>query len=82
LAPAPVGEGTLNLRASDTADVFVDGKKVGGSPVEGLRVRAGPHKIRFDCYDAAGNTLPGASKTVNVTADGEQSVEYSCPNPE
>lgn len=77
--PQPVGEGILNLRASDTADVFVDGKKVGGSPVEGLKVRAGSHKVRFDCYDAAGNTVPGASKTVTVPADGEQSVEYPCP---
>ncbi|MBL8920476.1 MAG: hypothetical protein JNJ54_16550 [Myxococcaceae bacterium] len=77
--PQPVGEGLLNLRASDTADVFVDGKKVGGSPIEGLKVRAGTHKVRFDCYDAAGNTVPGASKTVTVPADGEQSVEYPCP---
>jgi hypothetical protein len=77
--PQPVGEGVLNLRASDTADVFVDGKKVGGSPIEGLKVRAGTHKVRFDCYDAAGNTMPGASKTVTVAADGEQSVEYPCP---
>lgn len=77
--PQPVGEGLLNLRASDTADVFVDGKKVGGSPVEGLKVRAGAHKVRFDCYDAAGNTVPGSAKTVTVPADGEESLEYTCP---
>lgn len=77
--PQPVGEGLLNLRASDTADVYVDGKKVGGSPIEGLKVRAGTHKVRFDCYDAAGNTTPGAAKSVTVAADGEQSVEYECP---
>lgn len=77
--PQPVGEGLLNLRATDTADVFVDGKKVGGSPVEGLKVRAGAHKVRFDCYDAAGNTVPGAAKTVTVPADGEESLEYTCP---
>ncbi|MER2560042.1 MAG: hypothetical protein ABTQ32_04940 [Myxococcaceae bacterium] len=77
--PQPVGEGLLNLRATDTADVFVDGKKVGGSPVEGLKVRAGAHKVRFDCYDAAGNTIPGAAKSVTVPADGEESLEYTCP---
>lgn len=77
--PQPVGEGLLNLRATDTADVFVDGKKVGGSPVEGLKVRAGAHKVRFDCYDAAGNTVPGAAKSVTVAADGEESLEYTCP---
>lgn len=80
--PQPVGEGLLNLRASDTADVFVDGKKVGGSPVEGLKVRAGAHKVRFDCYDAAGNTIPGTAKSVTVPADGEESLEYTCPAPE
>ncbi|MCU0699052.1 MAG: hypothetical protein MUC96_21315 [Myxococcaceae bacterium] len=77
--PQPVGEGYLNLRASDTADVFVDGKKVGGSPIEGLKVKAGTHKVRFDCYDAAGNTLPGATKTVTVAADAEASVDFPCP---
>ena len=77
--PQPVGEGLLNLRASDTADVFVDGKKVGGSPIEGLKVRAGAHKVRFDCYDAAGNTVPGAAKTVTVVADSEENVEFTCP---
>jgi hypothetical protein len=74
-----VGEGVLNLRASDTADVYVDGKKVGGSPVDGLKVRAGTHKVRFDCYDTAGNTIPGAAKSVTVAADGEQSVDFECP---
>jgi len=77
--PQPVGEGLLNLRASDTADVFVDGKKVGGSPIEGLKVRAGTHKVRFDCYDAAGNTVPGTAKPVTVAADAEESIEFTCP---
>jgi hypothetical protein len=77
-----VGEGVLNLRASDTADVYVDGKKVGGSPIEGLKVKAGTHKVRFDCYDAAGNTLPGTTKTVTVAADAEESLEFACPAPE
>lgn len=75
----PAGEGSVNLRASDTADVFVDGKKVGGSPIEGLKVRAGTHKVRFDCYDAAGNTVPGATKSITVAADAEESLEYTCP---
>lgn len=77
--PQPVGEGLLNLRASDTADVFVDGKKAGGSPIEGLKVRAGTHKVRFDCYDAAGNTVPGTPKSVTVAADAEENVEFTCP---
>lgn len=72
----------LNLRASDTADVFVDGKKVGSSPVDGLKVKAGAHKVRFDCYDASGNTLPGATKTVTVAAEAEESLDFTCPAPE
>ena len=76
-AAAPVGQ--FNLRASDTADVFVDGKKVGGSPVLGHKVKPGKHKIRFDCYDGAGEARPGVSQTYEVGADGEKDVEYDCP---
>jgi len=58
--------------------VFVDGKKVGGSPIEGLKVRAGTHKVRFDCYDAAGNTIPGTAQSVTVAADAEATVDFTC----
>jgi outer membrane biosynthesis protein TonB len=78
-APAPVAEGLLNLRATDTADVFLDGKKLGGSPLLGVKAKAGPHKVRFDCYDAAGNTVAGTPQTVTVKADGEVDVEFPCP---
>ncbi len=71
--------GQLNLRASDTADVFVDGKKVGGSPVLGHKVKPGKHKVRFDCYDASGESRPGVSQTYEVIADAEKDVEYDCP---
>ncbi len=87
-APAPVApppaaaaasDAVLNLRASDTADVFVDGKRVGSSPVLGVKVKAGAHKIRFDCYDAAGNTVAGAVQTVTATAENEVDVTFPCP---
>ncbi|HEY0880688.1 MAG TPA: hypothetical protein VGD87_04105, partial [Archangium sp.] len=78
-APAPPAEGTINLRASDTADVFLDGKKLGGSPLLGVKAKAGPHKVRFDCYDAAGNTVAGTPQTVTVKADAEVDVEFPCP---
>lgn len=74
---APIGQ--LNLRASDTADVYVDGKKVGGSPILGLKVKPGKHKVRFDCYDASGEAKPGVTQTHDVAADGEKDVEYECP---
>ncbi len=70
--------GQFNLRASDTADVFVDGKKVGGSPILGLKVKPGKHKVRFDCYDATGEAKPGVSQTVEVVADGEKDFEFDC----
>jgi hypothetical protein len=72
----------LNLRATNTADVYVDGKKVGSSPLLGFKVKAGEHRVRFDCYDAAGNAIAGPMKTVAVKPDEEQDMEFTCPEPE
>ena len=78
--PRPgAGEAELNLRASDTADVFLDGKKIGASPLMGLKVKAGPHKVRFDCYDAAGNTTPGQVQPITLAPDENKIVEFTCP---
>lgn len=77
--PAPAGEGVLNLRASDTADVYLDGKKLGGAPLLGVKAKVGAHKLRFDCYDAAGNTVPGTPQTVTVKLDTETDLEFPCP---
>ena len=79
VAKAPPAEGMINLRASDTADVYLDGKKLGGSPLLGIKARVGNHKVRFDCYDAAGNTVAGPVQTVAVKADAEVDIEYPCP---
>ena len=76
--PAAV-EGLINLRATDTADVYLDGKKLGGSPLLGIKAKVGNHKVRFDCYDAAGNTVAGPVQVIAVKADGEVDVEYPCP---
>ena len=76
---APPSEGVLNLRATDTADVYLDGKKLGGSPLMGIKAKVGNHKVRFDCYDAAGNTVAGPVQTIAVKADAEVEVEYPCP---
>ena len=69
----------MTLRASDTADVYLDGRKLGSSPVSGVKARAGNHKVRFDCYDAAGNAVAGQVRVVTVAPDEEQEVEYPCP---
>jgi hypothetical protein len=74
-----VADGVLNLRASDTSDVFVDGKKVGSSPVLGLKVKPGAHKVRFDCYDSAGNATTGAVQSVSVASGGEAGFDFACP---
>lgn len=74
----PPPEGSLNLRASNNAEVYLDGKKLGASPILGLNVRAGNHKVRFDCYDDAGNTVTGAVQTVSVKASEESDVEFTC----
>jgi hypothetical protein len=78
-AAAASSLGSLNLRASDTADVYVDGRKVGGSPILGHQVKAGSHQVRFDCLDPQGEAKKGIAQTVEVPTDGERDVEYECP---
>ncbi len=72
-------EGVLNLRATDTADVFVDGAAAGGAPVLGFKVKVGAHRVRFDCFDEAGNATPGAVRTLTVHAEQEVDFEHTCP---
>ena len=73
------GDGTINLKASDTAEVVVDGRKVGPSPRLGMKLKPGKHKIRFDCYDAEGNLKAGKVQTVDIAAESEQDIDYDCP---
>ena len=72
-------EGALNLKASDTAEIVIDGRKVGPSPKLGFKVKSGKHKIRFDCYDENGNLKAGKVQTVDVGPDAEVEVSYDCP---
>jgi outer membrane biosynthesis protein TonB len=76
--PVAAAEAFLNLKASDTADVYVDGKKAGSSPVLGYKVKPGKHKVRFDCYDASGSTAKGPEKLVEVRAADEKDVDHEC----
>jgi outer membrane biosynthesis protein TonB len=78
-AAAPGGEGVANFKASDTAEVVLDGRKIGPSPKLNVKLKAGKHKVRFDCYDENGNLRPGKVQQLNVTADGEYNVDYDCP---
>src|SRR4029077_15653431 len=78
-APADGGDGLANLKASDTAEVMVDGRKVGPSPKLNYKLKAGKHKVRFDCYDENGNLKPGKVQNVEIAPDEEKTLDYECP---
>jgi hypothetical protein len=77
--PLPPPPAILDLRASDSAEVVVDGRSVGPSPQLGLRVKPGRHEIRFDCYDENGDLTPGEVQSVDVGPASERDVSYDCP---
>lgn len=64
--------------SSDTADVFVDGKKIGASPVLNQKLKPGKHKVRFDCRDALGKTVKGPEMMIEVQALEEREVDFEC----
>jgi hypothetical protein len=75
------GDGILNLIASDSAEVLLDGTRIGPSPKRGIRLSAGTYKVRFDCYDNDGELKAGEEQTVEVVAGKQTLVDYSCPTP-
>jgi len=62
LTPRPPQEthGTLSVNAVPWAVVYIDGRKVGETPIEGLRLRAGVHHLRLV------NTARNRALTVDV----------------
>ncbi len=80
-APAtPHDDATLNLRADRPADVYLDDKKLGTTPLESFKTKARTYQVRFDCYDSTGNVIPGENKAVIAKPNEEQLVEYNCPD--
>jgi hypothetical protein len=73
---APDDSGALNLITSGEANVFVDGRAVGRSPVRGVSVKPGEHAVRFECL---ADTTRSAERKVNVPAFAEVDVEHACP---
>ncbi|MHB8875882.1 MAG: PEGA domain-containing protein [Myxococcaceae bacterium] len=69
--------GALNLKSDYPADVFVDGRKVGKTPLVGYRVNAGNYKVRFDCV-VDGTKVPGTAKSVNVPSYSDVDVDHEC----
>jgi type IV secretory pathway VirB10-like protein len=73
--------GQLNLKADQTAEVYVDGRKVGVTPVLSHKVSIGRHRVRFDCLTPDGKKR-GSDQRVKVPPLGEVLVEHKCADAE
>jgi hypothetical protein len=72
-APAPAGSGKLNVGASNGwCNVTVDGQGRGATPIAGLELSAGPHKVT--CTTADGKAQ---NAVVTVPADGVARYKFS-----
>jgi serine/threonine-protein kinase len=72
-APQPAGNGKLNVGASGGwCNVTVDGAPRGATPVAGVELSAGSHRVT--CTTAEGKTQ---STTVNVPADGTARYKFT-----
>ena len=63
-----IGRGTLSVRAPKGANVFVDGRAVGASPIDDLHLYEGAHHIKV--------TLGDAVWQQSFTLRNEQSLRY------
>ncbi len=81
--PKPAGPklnddaGALNLKADAPAEVYVDGKRVGKTPLIGFKLNAGSYKVRFDCT-VDGAKVQGAVKPITVPPYAEVDVDHEC----
>ncbi len=76
-APVSPEAGTLNLRADHPAVAYVNGRRAGTTPLNGLRVKPGRVSVRFDC-EVEHITVHGAQRTVRVPAKGQVNVDHEC----
>jgi hypothetical protein len=67
--------GTLNLLTTGDADVFVDGRHIGRSPIRGMVMKPGDHSVRVACLKDAARS---AEQRVNVPAFSDVDVEHAC----
>jgi hypothetical protein len=58
-------EGTLNVNASPWAEVWIDGRRVGETPIGNLQVPIGPHEIVFR-HPQLGEKRQAVSITLNA----------------
>ena len=75
-APSPCRKGTAHLNATPWAEVWVDGKKVGETPLGNLALTIGPHEIVFK-HPELGEQAHAA--TVTASAPLRLSVDLSKP---
>lgn len=72
-ASAGSGYGTITVKATPWATVSIDSQRIGNTPINGRKVKAGSHKIDM--------RLPpknlSVSKTVTVKSDQDVSVGYN-----
>lgn len=61
------GEGTLNINSIPVANVVLDGRPVGSTPLVGLKVSAGPHSVVF-VHPEKGRKAAGATVTAGKTS--------------
>ncbi len=71
--PRSARPGRLTVLAVPWAEVFVDGKSVGITPVEALKVDAGPHRLRLVGPDSA------VDREVAVTSGKTTTVREAMP---
>jgi hypothetical protein len=58
-------QGTINLNASPWAEVFIDGKRIGETPIGNLSVTIGPHEVLFR-HPQLGEKRQAVSVTLNA----------------
>jgi hypothetical protein len=58
-------QGTINLNASPWAEVFIDGKRVGETPIGNLSIAIGPHEVLFR-HPQLGEKRQAVSVTLNA----------------
>ena len=75
--PQPPREtGTLNFLATAVAEVLVDDKKVGTTPLRGQVFKVGSYRIQFVC---AGARVRSPQRLVEVLPFTETDIEHRCP---
>jgi serine/threonine-protein kinase len=58
-------QGVINVNAAPWAEVFIDGRKVGETPIGNLAVSIGPHELVFR-HPQLGEKRQAVSVTLNA----------------